>query len=66
MTSSDISIRNHVHPGLVAALCDEPGIADMIDTLLPGKSPAKVSHGQAFVAMLPEYLAGLRQRGVHH
>lgn len=66
MTFSGISIRNLVHPGLAAVLCDEPGIADMIDTLLPGKSPAKVSHSQAFVAMLPEYLAGLRLRGVHH
>lgn len=52
MTSPDISIRNLDHLGLVAALCDELGIADMIDTLLPKKFPAKVSHGQAFVAML--------------
>lgn len=52
MTSPDISIRNLDHLGLVAALCDELGIADMIDTLLPKKCPAKVSHGQAFVAML--------------
>ncbi|EDR2261835.1 IS1634 family transposase, partial [Salmonella enterica] len=52
MTSPDISVRNLDHLGLVAALCDELGIADMIDTLLPKKFPAKVSHGQAFVAML--------------
>lgn len=52
MASPDISIRNLDHLGLVAALCDELGIADMIDTLLPKKCPAKVSHGQAFVAML--------------
>lgn len=52
MTSPDISICNLDHLGLVAALCDKQGIADMIDTLLPKKCPAKVSHGQEFVAML--------------
>lgn len=52
MPVPDISVRNLDHLGLVAALCDELGIADMIDSILPKKSPAKVSHGQAFVAML--------------
>ncbi|HAT1683914.1 TPA: DUF4277 domain-containing protein [Klebsiella oxytoca] len=50
MTAPDISVRNLDHPG--PALCDELGIADMIDSILPRKSPAKFSHGQAFVAML--------------
>jgi transposase len=52
MPVPDISIRNLDHLGLVAALCDELGIAGMIDALLLKKPPAKVSHGQAFVAML--------------
>ncbi|EIV4462092.1 IS1634 family transposase [Salmonella enterica] len=52
MSAPDISVRNLDHLGLVAAMCDELGIAAMIDTLLPKMHPAKVSHGQAFVAML--------------
>lgn len=48
MASPDISVCNLDHLGLY----DELGIADMIDTLLPKKFPAKISNGQAFVAML--------------
>ncbi|ECC9940880.1 DUF4277 domain-containing protein, partial [Salmonella enterica subsp. enterica] len=48
----DISVRNLDHPGLVAAMCDELGIAAMIDTLLPSMHPAKVSAEQ--IISVPE------------
>ena len=52
MTAPSIAIRNLDHLGLVAALCEELGIARMIDAVLPKLSPSKVSHGQALVAMI--------------
>lgn len=52
MAAPAISIRNLDHLGLVAALCQELGIARMIDALLPKTPPFKVSHGEALVAMI--------------
>ncbi len=52
MTAPQFTIRNLDHLGLVAALCDELGIASMIDAVLPKTYPFKVSHGQALVAMI--------------
>ncbi|MCD8550500.1 MAG: DUF4277 domain-containing protein, partial [Shewanella xiamenensis] len=50
MTTPAIAIRNLDHLGLVAALCQELGIARMIDAVLPKTPPYKVSHGEALVA----------------
>ena len=52
MAAPAISIRNLDHLGLVAALCQELGIARMIDAVLPKTPPFKVSHGEALVAMI--------------
>lgn len=52
MAAPAISIRNLDHLGLVAALCQELGIARIIDALLPKTPPFKVSHGEALVAMI--------------
>lgn len=52
MAAPAISIRNLDHLGLVAALCQELGIARMIDAVLPKTPPYKVSHGEALVAMI--------------
>lgn len=52
MAAPAISIRNLDHLGLVAALCQELGIARMIDALLPKTPPFKASHGEALVAMI--------------
>ncbi|PNO58592.1 hypothetical protein MC65_009390 [Aeromonas caviae] len=55
MAAPAISIRNLDHLGLVAALCQELGIARMIDALLPKTPPFKVSHGEALVAMIAAF-----------
>ncbi|MGL5335032.1 MAG: IS1634 family transposase, partial [Enterovibrio sp.] len=52
MATPAIKIRNLDHLGLVAALCKELGIAQMIDAVLPKTPPFKVSHGDALVAMI--------------
>lgn len=52
MATPAIAIRNLDHLGLVAALCQELGIARMIDAVLPKTPPYKVSHGEALVAMI--------------
>jgi len=52
MAAPALSIRNLDHLGLVAALCQELGIARMIDAVLPKTPPFKVSHGEALVAMI--------------
>ncbi|MBG6240324.1 MAG: IS1634 family transposase [Candidatus Symbiopectobacterium sp. Clec_Harlan] len=52
MSTPHVTIRNLDHLGLVAALCDELSIAKMIDAVLPKKHQAKVSHGQAMIAMI--------------
>ena len=46
------SIKNLDHLGLVAGMCRELQIAQMVDAVIPKKAEHTVSHGQALVAMI--------------
>ena len=46
------SIQNLDHLGLVAGMCRELHIAEMVDAVIPKKAEHIVSHGQALVAMI--------------
>lgn len=46
------SINNLDHLGLVAGMCRELRIADMVDAVIPKHAEHSVTHGQTLVAML--------------
>ena len=48
----NLAIKRLDHLGLVAGMCKELNIAEMIDTILPKDNHHHVSHGQAVVAMI--------------
>ncbi|RLV58137.1 DUF4277 domain-containing protein [Parashewanella curva] len=52
MPSPSYSIKNIDHLGLVAALCKDLKIAEMIDAVIPKQADCNVTHGQALVAMI--------------
>jgi len=52
------------HLGLVSGMCRELGIAKMIDAVIPKNNEHKVTHGEAFVAMLLNGL-GFHSRTLH-
>ena len=59
-----LSIKRLDHHGLVTGMCDELGIARLIDRVIPKAAEHKVSHGQALVAMLLNGL-GFHSRTLH-
>ena len=61
---SGLSVKRLDHLGLVSGMCQELRIADMIDAVIPKSNDHKVSHGQAFVAMLLNGL-GFHSRTLH-
>lgn len=61
---SQLSIKRLDHLGLVAGMCQELNLAGMIDEVLPKTSDHRVSHGQAFVAMILNGL-GFHSRTLH-
>ena len=63
-SSNGFLIKRLDHLGLVAGMCKELGIADLIDTIIPKTNHHKVSHGQAFIAMLINGL-GFHSRTLH-
>jgi transposase len=52
MTNPSIAIRQLDHLGLVAGMSRELQLVEIIDRVLPKHGDHKVSHGEAFVAML--------------
>ncbi len=61
---TDIRIKRIDHLGLVAGICKELKIAEIIDTIIPKNNYHHVSYGQAFVAMLLNGL-GFHSRTLH-
>ena len=61
---SGLTIKRMDHLGLVSGMCRELGIAKMIDAVIPENNEHKVTHGEAFVAMLLNGL-GFHSRTLH-
>merc|ERR1711879_658638 len=61
---SGLTIKRMDHLGLVSGVCRELGIAKMIDAVIPKNNEHKVTHGEAFVAMLLNGL-GFHSRTLH-
>ena len=61
---SGLTIKRMDHLGLVSGMCRELGIAKMIDAVIPKNNEHKVTHGEAFVAMLLNGL-GFHSRTLH-
>lgn len=61
---SGLTIKRLDHLGLVSGMCQELGIAKMIDAVIPKGNEHKVSHGEAMVAMLLNGL-GFHSRTLH-
>ena len=61
---SGLTIKRMDHLGLVSGMCRELGIAKMIDAVIPKSNEHKVTHGEAFVAMLLNGL-GFHSRTLH-
>ncbi|MFM7457485.1 MAG: DUF4277 domain-containing protein, partial [bacterium] len=40
------------HNGLVKSVCDELGIKELVDNLLPPNSEMKLTHGERVIAMI--------------
>ena len=52
MATSSYRIKNLDHLGLVAGMCRELGLAQMVDAIVPKQGDYQVSHGEALVAMI--------------
>ena len=59
-----LTIKRLDHLGLVSGMCQELGIAKMIDAVIPKSNEHKVSHGEALVAMILNGL-GFHSRTLH-
>lgn len=64
MPTPSYQIKNLDHLGLVAGMCRELEIAEMIDAVVPKQHDCHVTHGQALVAMLLNGL-GFHSRTLH-
>jgi transposase len=64
MATPSYRIKNLDHLGLVAGMCRELGLAQMVDAVVPKQGDYQVSHGEALVAMIINGL-GFHSRTLH-